>query len=135
MAQKNCTTCNELFLPTAKVGRDFSYCPSCRKKRRQKQWHENKKTIQSANHRSRIKNTYGLSKIEYELKKKEQDGKCAICESENGSARWPNLSIDHDHSTGKVRGLLCHTCNSALGMFRENKEVLLKAIKYLERYK
>lgn len=135
MDKKKCSTCKKLFLPTARVGRDFSYCPECRKKRRQKQWNENKKTIQASNHLSRIKNRYGLSKSEYETKLKEQNNECAICYSKNGTSRWPNLSIDHDHSTRKVRGLLCHTCNSALGMFRENKDVLINAIKYLERYK
>lgn len=52
---------------------------------------------------------------------------CEVCSSTH------RLSIDHDHETGNVRGLLCHGCNIAIGSVYENKETLLKLIKYLER--
>jgi hypothetical protein len=68
----------------------------------------------------------------------EQGGVCAVCQkpeehvsSKNG--RTQRLSVDHDHVTGKVRGLLCHACNVMLGYAKDNPEVLLSAIMYLRR--
>lgn len=68
-----------------------------------------------------------------------QDNKCAICE--NGETRIcgskkevGRLSIDHCHDTHKVRGLLCHSCNTGIGKFKESKELLMKAIEYLRKH-
>jgi hypothetical protein len=60
--------------------------------------------------------------------KKSQENKCWICESKT------SLVVDHDHSTGKVRGLLCSLCNTSLGGFKDNIESLKKAIEYLETH-
>lgn len=56
-----------------------------------------------------------------------QSGVCAICL--RPSIRV--MDIDHDHATGKVRGLLCHSCNLGIGYFHDNKETLSRAIAYL----
>jgi transposase-like protein len=69
-----------------------------------------------------------------ELKKwlAEQGPGCAICGTENcptGKA----LAVDHCHSTGRVRGLLCVKCNNGIGNFNDNPKLLQKAIEYLER--
>lgn len=53
---------------------------------------------------------------------------CLICGGET------RLVIDHDHTTGKVRGLLCYTHNTGLGMFQDNKDLLMSAIRYLENF-
>jgi len=56
-----------------------------------------------------------------------QKNKCAIClEKDNG------LQIDHNHETNEIRGLLCRNCNVGLAMFKEKKDILNKAINYLE---
>ena len=58
---------------------------------------------------------------------------CAICgktEEENGK----RLSLDHNHETYQVRSLLCTTCNTALGNFKDSKELLLKALEYLKKW-
>lgn len=61
----------------------------------------------------------------------EQEGKCAICGILENDAPHKKLSIDHDHTTGDVRGLLCSTCNTALGGFRDDIKNMQKAIEYL----
>jgi hypothetical protein len=61
-----------------------------------------------------------------------QDEVCAICGNRNGNGR--QLSIDHDHATGVVRGLLCDRCNPMLGYARDRIEVLQAAIGYLRKY-
>lgn len=61
--------------------------------------------------------------------KNSQGGVCAICECPDKK----RLSVDHDHQTGKIRGLLCANCNLALGNFKDDPDRLAKAIVYLKR--
>lgn len=63
---------------------------------------------------------------------KAANGLCAICSSERGTH---NHSLDHDHATGKLRGILCHNCNVGLGHFKDDTALMHKAIAYLESYK
>ena len=76
---------------------------------------------------------YKLSLEEYEQMLKDQNGKCAICgrpvaDFERG------LAVDHDHETGKVRGLICPNCNRGLGGFFDNLDLLKGAVEYLEKH-
>lgn len=68
---------------------------------------------------------YGLSLNTFARMFVAQGGTCRICHSD------PPLVIDHDHDTGKVRGLLCGRCNSGLGFFRDDPLLLREAIRYL----
>jgi hypothetical protein len=70
---------------------------------------------------------YGLTKTQYDLMLKESQGKCNICNEVFTST--PN--IDHCHSTGEVRGLLCSHCNRGLGCFKDNEVFMDSAIEYL----
>lgn len=72
---------------------------------------------------------WGLSIDDYERLVKAQGGGCAICKKPCSSGR--KLAVDHDHKTGRIRGLLCSNCNLGLGKFFDNKELLRKAISYL----
>jgi hypothetical protein len=74
---------------------------------------------------------YGISHEIYEAERKKQDYKCLICDKHETEERLSKLNIDHDHKTGKYRGLLCSTCNKGLGLFFDNTEILQKAIEYL----
>lgn len=75
---------------------------------------------------------YGISLKEYENLLEKQNGVCAICKAPNTDRRrYPYLHVDHCHSTGKVRGLLCPVCNKALGLFRDNTKILQRAINYI----
>lgn len=75
-----------------------------------------------------LKRRYGITAEEYDHLLAMQNGRCHICNDLPGKHR---LSVDHDHKTGRIRGLLCHNCNHALGKFKDNIIHLFKAIKYL----
>lgn len=76
--------------------------------------------------RNKTLKKYGLTKDGYNLMYTEQDGCCKICKTNI------NLCVDHNHDTGKVRGLLCNKCNVGLGCFIDDIELLEKAIEYLK---
>lgn len=83
------------------------------------------------NRDAKLRKTYGISLKEYQEMLKAQGGKCAICggsEPINGRL----MAVDHCHTTGKVRGILCSHCNRALGFFRDNVQSLENAIRYLK---
>lgn len=77
---------------------------------------------------------YGLSKEDYINLLNVQENKCKIClEKFKSTDRYNSPCVDHCHDTGKVRGLLCHSCNKALGGFKDNIELLENAILYLKK--
>lgn len=76
--------------------------------------------------------TTGWSPEEYERQWCIQEGKCAICGCTLNSSRYTKASADHDHKTGKLRGILCSNCNTAIGLMKENPYRLECAIRYLE---
>lgn len=87
--------------------------------------------------RRRLKEKYGLTVEQFDAMLKTQKGLCAICgrppSGKGQCGKSPVLHVDHDHATGKVRGLLCPQCNQALGKFRDDVEILTSAIDYLDR--
>lgn len=74
---------------------------------------------------------YGITPEGYDSMLAEQDGRCAICRTLEPGRNF--FVVDHDHDTGKVRGLLCVKCNSGLGMFDDDPVVLMHATQYLTR--
>lgn len=80
-----------------------------------------------------LKIYYNISVEDYDTMLRYQNGLCAICSMPSPDNR--RLSIDHDHSTGKVRALLCRKCNSGLGYFGDNLDVISKAAEYLKFHK
>lgn len=83
-----------------------------------------------------IKSAYGLTPEDYWSMAEGQNHKCAICgTNDNFAAKVPTrLYVDHCHKTGKVRSLLCYHCNSLLGLCKEDKKILEKAIDYLNQH-
>ena len=80
---------------------------------------------------------YGLSMEQYEQLLNSQRNVCAICgQSETRTFRGivSPLSVDHDHDTGKVRGLLCYGCNAGIGRLKDSPSFLTKAAHYLRSY-
>lgn len=82
---------------------------------------------------SDLKKNYGITVDQYEKMFKDQNGLCAICFGTSVVKR--RLCVDHNHITGKVRGLLCDRCNFGLGHFNESEKLLLKAIDYINSTK
>lgn len=83
-----------------------------------------------------LKKKYGITLEDYNDMLKSQNYTCMICgkretHKHNISSKYVDLAVDHCHETGKVRGLLCTYCNVGLGAFKDDKDLLEKAIKYL----
>jgi hypothetical protein len=84
-----------------------------------------------------LRNSFGLTSEDYERMHAEQSGVCAICFRPETMLRWGKntpLSVDHCHETGKVRGLLCASCNQMIGKAGDSIELLRNAIEYLRRH-
>ena len=111
-----------------------SNCKECDKKAT-KLWKENnKERIAKYNAEYKLAYNYGLSNEQYLDLIKNQNGCCAICSTHQSELKR-KLVVDHDHTTGKVRGLLCSFCNVAIGMFKESEENIMSAISYLRNYR
>lgn len=99
-----------------KTGRIHSYCKIC----------SNDKSRMY--HRSLYKyQKYGITEQDYQQMRELQSDKCKVCGNVSDE-----LCIDHDHATMVIRGLLCRTCNMAIGLLYHNTEIFRKAIRYLE---
>jgi len=81
----------------------------------------------------KIAKHYKISVEEYRSLVNHHNGKCRLCGRGNSqSGKSIRLCVDHNHKTGKVRGLLCNQCNHAIGLFQDNPKLLRKAADYLE---
>lgn len=78
-----------------------------------------------------LKHLYGISIEQYDEMYQRQGGRCAVCGTHQSLLKR-RLYVDHDHKTGKVRGLLCYNCNSAIGKLGDSLEGLQRAIDYMK---
>ena len=107
------------------------------KNSRQKDWYKAwqrdyyERTVGASQHKAWINKQYGITPEDYRRMMDEQEGKCALCNEECSGNR---LSVDQNHDTGKVRGLLCRNCSRGLGLLKEDPSILLRAIQYLGKY-
>ena len=88
--------------------------------------------------RRNLKRDFNLDLEEYDKMHNEQNGLCLICKQPETSVQRGKvipLSVDHCHDSGKIRGLLCRSCNTGLGAFSDNIDRIKKAIMYLEEHK
>lgn len=79
-----------------------------------------------------LKRKFGISLEEYEILLERQGGTCALCTATTAALDGRKLAVDHCHTTGKVRGLLCGQHNTAIGSFKDDLVALQKAIDYLK---
>lgn len=112
----------------AKDGIHYS-CKVCESERKRR-YH---RTNINARRDRQLKRRYGISLDQYKDILKQQGGVCAICGRPETSKR-KILSVDHDHDTGEIRELLCHSCNRSLGDLEENIETLQNMIEYLTKH-
>lgn len=135
---KRCIVCAEEFPETE----EFFYkcnsglhgrCKPCHRADVKRRFNTLSQEERSQSDRRRaIKYKYNITPEQYEAMLAAQDNCCAVCERPaEDFARV--LHIDHCHETGAVRGLLCAVCNTSLGGFRDDPQLLLRAIEYLAR--
>jgi hypothetical protein len=79
-----------------------------------------------------LKTKYNISSEDYDRILKQQDYKCAICGIGNDVYKR-RFAVDHNHITGKIRGLLCSNCNTSLGKLKEDKTIITNLLHYLEK--
>jgi len=80
---------------------------------------------------------FGITRQEYAEMFHRQNGVCAICSQPETATRLGKvkaLSVDHNHKTGSVRGLLCSDCNTGIGKLKEDRNIFLSAIQYLDEH-
>ena len=77
--------------------------------------------------------SYGITNEDYDKLLTEQNNCCAICGTDKPGGKHDRFQVDHCHTTGKVRGLLCKSCNIALGEFKDDIDTLYKAMVYLKK--
>lgn len=114
-----CETCGRPFaLSTRGLKR---YCnPDCRRTKMQSRdrW---------------LKARYGISSADFDSMLLAQGGNCAVCLSPDPGGQHDRFNVDHCHTTGAVRGLLCNACNQGIGKLGDSPEILRRAAAYLER--
>jgi len=117
----------EFYMRDKKTGRRHSACKECDKARVKARHQANPDRTKNND----LKRMYGITLEEHTKMFEKQNGVCAICKKP-GDGKWKKLCVDHCHTTGKVRGLLCKRCNIALGEVRDNTHILQSMIEYLQ---
>jgi len=145
MKTKTCSVCKKnkdvsQFYTRWLLSKSITYtsaCKDCTKKRNRDAYKIKDRGSQTRS--GHLQRAYGLSEEEYNRLYMMQSGVCAICGKPETSVNKKtgqvyNLSVDHNHQTGAVRGLLCYSCNLSLGHFKDDISKLLAAIEYLKKY-
>jgi hypothetical protein len=137
---KPCSICgqekpaNVFYLTKDTVSGRSSACMECSRKRDKKRQHTAKR--KETRRWAMIKFQRGITKQQWHTILETQNYRCAICENQfnSGGRSSFNTCVDHDHITGRVRGLLCRQCNQGLGQFKDRSEIAQKAVDYLKRH-
>ena len=106
-------------------------CPERKKELAKIWWESNKERSRLLTRSAKLKRDFGITLEDYDNMFQNQDGCCAICGEHQDSFKI-RLAVDHCHNTGKVRGLLCLSCNAGIGNLKDSPTLLKKALNYLE---
>lgn len=107
----------------------YAWCKNCKSKKTA-QWNRDNF---SRKRNTELKRNYGITLEDYHKMKEAQNNCCAICGTSGDKLRR-TLLVDHNHTTGKVRDLLCDGCNHTIGHAKEDIEILKNAIKYIKKH-
>ena len=151
---KRCPVCKQVkavslfYRKTTRTARGWSWdshCIECRRAQcvaygqrnrglrneRLRKWRiKNPDAAKKLDKRARLKSKYGLTEAQVQGMREQQGGRCAICEKETS-----RLFIDHCHTAGHVRALICQTCNTFLGWYEKKADAILRFQKYIEHYR
>ena len=116
---------------TGRIGDLLMPCKPCKVKVHRQKRRANPAHFLKIERKSKFKNQYGITVEKYDEMLKAQGGGCGICGSKTPSTRTTYFAVDHCHTTGKVRGLLCTKCNRGLGLFNDRSDLLKLATTYL----
>ncbi len=139
---KTCSKCKQEqtldnFYIRSDTGRYRSNCKTCTAKSTSAKW-KNDPDFRARGYARSIKHQrqakYGVSCEDYKNLMEKANNSCEICGTTE-CATGNGLAIDHCHSTGKVRGILCQACNTALGSFRDDPDLIQRAINYIKESK
>jgi hypothetical protein len=133
---KICTSCNKELSDTdfyiVSTYKDSEYrrkqCKSCVNLRAKERY----SPLQRRNHL--MKYNYKISLDEFNLVLNDQKNQCAICETVTPTGKNNQFHLDHNHSTKKNRGILCHRCNLMIGQAQDDPKILEAAIQYLNHW-
>ena len=136
MITKRCSACKtekEILQFNKSKGQKFGVHNQCRQCA--SLWKPSPEALKISRQKTREWNrlkSSGFTQKEYEAKLKEQNYRCAICRTTDSGPM--DFHADHDHKTGEKRGVLCHKCNTGLGLLKDDIEILCAAIEYLNNY-
>jgi DNA-directed RNA polymerase subunit RPC12/RpoP len=121
---KSCLDCGKEIAPTKPGKRRNQRCDECRSK------HQKPYLLDLTKSRDKhLRRFYRMTENDFQRMNQEQNGGCAIC-----GEKPDRLHVDHDHNAGRVRGLLCGSCNRMIGIAKEDPARLAAAIKYLKEH-
>jgi rubrerythrin len=114
-----------------------AYCKPCQREygNNYQRTNESYREKQKVKRRVRTIEHYGITREDYENLLEKQQYRCAICNTDEPGGKHNRFHIDHCHDTDKVRGLLCHHCNTAIGLLKHSIGNLTSAIDYLNEYR
>jgi len=136
--EKVCTSCNTEkplsdfgVRKSGRVGDLIMPCKPCKVQAHRTKRRDNPEHYYEIERKSKFKKQYGITIEQYDEMLAAQNGGCAICGEKTPGGRTKNFAVDHCHTTGKVRGLLCTKCNRGLGLFNDRTDLLKLATNYL----
>lgn len=137
---KTCTKCKQnkdlkdFYKDKSEKDGYNNQCKPCVAIKQKKHYYKNPQKRTELKRKFEVLRKYGITLDQYNQMVIDQNGLCKICNKPETDPHKKNLSIDHCHLTGKVRGLLCNHCNRGIGLLKEDYDILQRAADYLRTY-